>query len=217
MKLFSYRICPFCAKVRAVARYRDIPVNIVEVNPLTKAQISFSKHRKVPIAVIDDDVIVESDRIVDRILGDEPVTPEARKWSRWASDDLALMMYPNLTRTPAECRAALAYADAAFPPLEALAVKWIGGWGMSLAHSKVKKKYGIVDERAALADRLRVWEDYLQARAADRLDLGDLAVFGVLGALDGTQAHADVMHHHPKIKSWFDKVDAALPPLRHYT
>lgn len=65
-------------------------------------------------------------------------------------------------------------------------MRWIGALGMSLAHSKIKKKYGIENERAALLDRLSAWEDALQAgpfrSGRGEPDLGDIAVYGVLGA-----------------------------------
>lgn len=65
-------------------------------------------------------------------------------------------------------------------------MRWIGALGMSLAHSKIKKKYGIENERAALGNRLAVWEDALQTgpfrSGRPKPDLGDIAVYGVLGA-----------------------------------
>ena len=62
-------------------------------------------------------------------------------------------MYLNMTRTYAECRAALAYVDRARllgrrrVPREARrrAVR---------AHGKIKRKHGIDDERAALWERV---------------------------------------------------------------
>ncbi|KAJ8606379.1 hypothetical protein CTAYLR_009325 [Chrysophaeum taylorii] len=221
MTLYAYRICPFCCKVKAAARASRVAIKTVEVNPLTKSQIAFSRdHRKVPIAVFQDGrVLVESDRIVDELVRDaEPAfkSDEARHWSRWASQDLALMIYPNITRSFSECRETLAYADEAFSPLEAWAVRWIGAAGMSLAHSKVKRKYGIEDERDALRRRLDEWNDQVELgpfRAGHPApDLGDVAVFGVLGAVAGTRAHAEIMSDYPAIAAWATAVDAALPP-----
>lgn len=220
MSLYTYRICPFCCKVKAAARYAKVEIANVEVNPLTKSQISFSRdHRKVPIAVTrDGNVVVESERIIDRILADAPsefVSDDARKWSKWASEELAVMMYPNITRSFEECRETLAYADEAFGALEAMSIRWIGAFGMSMAHSKIKRKYGIVDERESLQQRLDVWDEALgdgPFRAGNEVpDLGDVAVFGVLDAVSGTRAHDDVMRRNPKIADWAKAVDTALP------
>lgn len=46
--LYQYQNCPFCGKVRAFLDFYGIDYTIVEVNPLWKKEISFSKYRKVP-------------------------------------------------------------------------------------------------------------------------------------------------------------------------
>ena len=46
--LYQYQNCPFCGKVRAFLDYYGVDYTIVEVNPLWKKEISFSKYRKVP-------------------------------------------------------------------------------------------------------------------------------------------------------------------------
>jgi len=222
LALFSYKICPFCAKVKAVARHAGIALHTIEVNPLTKSQISWSKdHRKVPIAVMDDGrVVVESDLIVEELLklsapDDVFASAEAQKWSKWATNDLALMMYPNITRNFAECREALAYADTSFGMVDATLIRTVGALGMSFAHGKIKKKYGIVDERASMWERLDVWEKQVGSasfRGGKAPDLGDVAVFGVLDALKGLSAHSEITEKSIKLKSWLADMDAALPP-----
>ena len=54
VKLYQYQTCPFCCKVRAALDYYGIDYEIVEVNPLTRKEIAFSKYRKVPIVIIGD-------------------------------------------------------------------------------------------------------------------------------------------------------------------
>ncbi|RWS10990.1 prostaglandin E synthase 2-like protein [Dinothrombium tinctorium] len=51
--LLQYQTCPFCCKVRAFLDYYGIPYDIVEVNPVLRSQIKFSKYRKVPIVLVD--------------------------------------------------------------------------------------------------------------------------------------------------------------------
>jgi hypothetical protein len=41
VKLYQYQICPFCNKVKAVLGYAGIDHEIVEVNPLTKAELKW--------------------------------------------------------------------------------------------------------------------------------------------------------------------------------
>lgn len=52
--LYQYHTCPFCCKVRAFLDYYGIEYSIVEVNPLSKKEVKFSKsYRKVPIAIVN--------------------------------------------------------------------------------------------------------------------------------------------------------------------
>ena len=52
--LYQYQNCPFCGKVRAFLNYYGIKYNMVEVSPLWKSEISFSKYKKVPLVIADD-------------------------------------------------------------------------------------------------------------------------------------------------------------------
>lgn len=55
LSLFQYQTCPFCCKVRAFLEYYGIPYDVVEVNPVLRQQIKFSKYKKVPILLIEDE------------------------------------------------------------------------------------------------------------------------------------------------------------------
>ena len=52
--LYQYQNCPFCGKVRAFLDYYGFKYDVVEVNPLWKREISFSKYRKVPFIIAED-------------------------------------------------------------------------------------------------------------------------------------------------------------------
>jgi glutaredoxin len=58
IKLYQYQTCPFCCKTRAFLDYYGIDYEIVEVNPLFRREIKFSKYRKVPFIVCGDDAQV---------------------------------------------------------------------------------------------------------------------------------------------------------------
>jgi len=55
VRLYQYESCPFCRKVRSCLDYNDVPYEIVEVNPLTKAESKqvASDYKKVPILRVD--------------------------------------------------------------------------------------------------------------------------------------------------------------------
>lgn len=50
--LYQFASCPFCNKVRTFLDYYGMKYNIVEVDPLFKNEIKFSKLKKVPIVII---------------------------------------------------------------------------------------------------------------------------------------------------------------------
>lgn len=58
VKLYQYQTCPFCCKTRAFLDYYGINYEVVEVNPLFRREIKFSKYRKVPFIICGDDVQV---------------------------------------------------------------------------------------------------------------------------------------------------------------
>lgn len=57
LTLYQYKTCPFCSKVRAFLDYYGLPYEIVEVNPVMRQEIKWSTYRKVPILMVDDDMV----------------------------------------------------------------------------------------------------------------------------------------------------------------
>lgn len=55
--LYQYKTCPFCSKVRAFLDFYGLPYEIVEVNPVMRQEIKWSAYRKVPILMVDDEVV----------------------------------------------------------------------------------------------------------------------------------------------------------------
>ena len=59
--------------VRNAAKDLDvpqIPYRAVEVNPLTKKELKWSAHRKVPVAMLDEEVLLDSSVIVSRLAAE---------------------------------------------------------------------------------------------------------------------------------------------------
>lgn len=57
LTLYQYKTCPFCSKVRAFLDYHGLPYEIVEVNPVMRQEIKWSAYRKVPILMVNSDVV----------------------------------------------------------------------------------------------------------------------------------------------------------------
>ena len=90
----------------------------------------------------------------------------------------------------------------------------LGPVAMWAAQGKIKKKYDIDDERAALFDALYAWADAVDASASDFVGGGtpsvaDLCVFGCIRAIDGLDTHTEVVTD-PRIRTWYDAMVEAV-------
>lgn len=231
LRLYQYRICPFCNKVKATLDFLQRPYQPMEVNPLTRSQIKFSKdYKKVPIAVFNDsEVVGDSSKIVDRILAEPEAfkrtgldlehfqSADARHWADWVDRSFAVCVYPNITRSVGECWKALGYLHSApgFSSLSAFGIQAVGSVGMSMAHGKIKKKYGMTDERAALYERVEEWSDAVGKgpfRGGAVPDLSDLAVYGCIRGL-GTLPIREELLQHGRFGPWLQRMEAELGPV----
>ncbi|KAK5968376.1 Prostaglandin E synthase 2 [Trichostrongylus colubriformis] len=68
LRLYQYQSCPFCCKVRAFLDYYGFSYEVVEVNPVTKTQMSFSKdYKKVPVITSNEITFKESSLIISQL------------------------------------------------------------------------------------------------------------------------------------------------------
>eukprot|EP01039_Chlorochromonas_danica_P001588 gene1588-1734_t len=215
--VYQYKICPFCHRVKAYLDYLQIPYETVEVNPLTKAELSFSEYKKVPIAKIDDAVLNGSDVIISRISSThasdkvkELMTEDTEKWMEWSEKRLAILLYPNITRTFAESWQCFSYAEDVneWSAVQRLLVRTSGPVAMFFANGRIKKKYSIQDERAELLAVLDEWTEAVGEKRflhGEKITMPDLMVFGVLRAIEGCPTF-DVVMEKPAVKKWYDAV-----------
>lgn len=118
------RMCPFrfdCSRPRhdssIPTHLPDSPLSpFPKVNPLTKKEIKFSKdYRKVPIVRMGGEILKDSPVIIDALLSrlreagamsDEEYavfcSADAEKWATWADKQLAVLLFPNITRNFSE-------------------------------------------------------------------------------------------------------------------
>lgn len=64
LTLYQYKTCPFCSKTRAFLDYYGLPYEIVEVNPVMRQEIKWSTYRKVPILMVNDEMVRRGKNIV---------------------------------------------------------------------------------------------------------------------------------------------------------
>mmetsp|Transcript_14576 Transcript_14576/g.21510 ORF Transcript_14576/g.21510 Transcript_14576/m.21510 type:complete len:316 (+) Transcript_14576:128-1075(+) len=181
--LYQYAICPFCNRAKVFLSYASQSYDIVEVNPLTKAELKpwSGDYKKVPIAKINSAQINGSKEIIHALANEPSIRSaidtrhtnsqmttmddfihgtSAKQWTEFADDDLAGLLYPNICRTLVDSYAAFGYVKdvPTFSTLQKLSIQGIGSVAMYIAASKIKSKRGITDEREALHTALSRFE-----------------------------------------------------------
>ncbi|CDP08899.1 unnamed protein product [Coffea canephora] len=221
--LYQYEACPFCNKVKAFLDYYDIPYKIVEVNPLSKKEIKWSAYKKVPILMVDGEQMVDSSAIIDKLFQkthpNVPVKPspeadEEKKWREWVDNHLVHMLSPNIYRNTSEALESFEYitSHGNFSFTERIAAKYAGAAAMYFVSKKLKKKYNISDERAALYEAAETWVDALNGRdflGGAKPNLADLAVFGVLRPIRYLKSGKDMVEH-TRIGDWYSRMETAV-------
>ncbi|XP_071734709.1 uncharacterized protein [Rutidosis leptorrhynchoides] len=219
--LYQYEACPFCNKVKAFLDYYDVPYKVVEVNPFSKKEIKWSEYKKVPILMVDGEPLVDSSAIIDQ-LGNKFTTvnalstndDEEKKWRRWVDDHLVHMLSPNIYRNTSEALESFDYIanHGNFSVTEKYTVKYAGAAAMYFVSKKLKKKYNITDERAALYDAAETWVAALDGRdflGGSKPNLADLAVFGVLRPIRYLRSGKDMVEH-TRIGEWYSRMESAV-------
>ncbi|KAK8945977.1 hypothetical protein KSP40_PGU018503 [Platanthera guangdongensis] len=217
--LYQYEACPFCNKVKAFLDYHDIPYKVVEVNPFGKKEIKWSDYKKVPILVVDGEQLVESSDIIDKlnqkIHPENAITDEEEsKWRRWVDEHLVHVLSPNIYRTIPEALESFEYitTHGNFKFHERLTAKYAGATVMYLVSKKLKKKYNITDERAALYEAAETWSKAVDGRdflGGSRPNLADLSVFGVLRPIRYLKAGREMVEN-TSIGEWYRRMESAV-------
>ncbi|XP_047340562.1 prostaglandin E synthase 2-like [Impatiens glandulifera] len=221
--LYQYEACPFCNKVKAFLDYYDIPYKVVEVNPISKKEIKWSEYKKVPILVVDGQTLVDSSDIIDKLsdrihpkktAGSIPEDDEEIKWRRWVDNHLVHVLSPNIYRNTSEALESFDYitSNGNFSFTEKLTVKYAGAAAMYFVSKKLKKKYNITDERAALYEAAETWVDALDGRdflGGSKPNIADLAVYGVLRPIRYLRSGKDMVTH-TRIGDWYTRMEKAV-------
>ncbi|CAJ2641934.1 unnamed protein product [Trifolium pratense] len=221
--LYQYEACPFCNKVKAFLDYYDIPYKVVEVNPLSKKEIKWSEYKKVPIVMVDGEQLNDSSAIIDklgeRILSKKKADStseedEETKWRRWVDNHLVHVLSPNIYRNTSEALESFDYitSNGNFSFMEKISVKYAGAAAMYFVSKKLKKKYNITDERAALYEAAETWVDALNGReflGGSKPNFADLAVFGVLRPIRYLRSGKDMVEH-TRIGEWYTRMESVV-------
>ncbi|GER57004.1 glutathione S-transferase family protein [Striga asiatica] len=220
--LYQYEACPFCNKVKAFLDYYDIAYKVVEVNPISKNEIKWSDYKKVPILMVDGEQLVDSSDIINRlskkIHQDEAIDSdgEEKTWRSWVDNHLVHLLSPNIYRNSSEALESFDYitSHGNFSFTEKITAKYAGAAAMYFVSKKLKKKYNITDERAALYEAAETWVEALNGRdflGGTKPNLADLAVFGVLRPIRYLKSGRDMVEH-TRIGDWYSRMETTVGP-----
>ncbi|OIT38829.1 PREDICTED: prostaglandin E synthase 2 [Nicotiana attenuata] len=218
--LYQYEACPFCNKVKAFLDYYDIPYKIIEVNPISKKEIKWSDYQKVPIVIVDGETLLDSSEIIDKLfekvrsVDSTSDADEESKWRKWVDNHLVHVLAPNIYRTTSEALESFEYitSHGNFGFTERFTVKYGGAASMYFVSKRLKKKYNITDERAALYEAAETWVDALKGRdflGGSKPNLADLAVYGVLRPIRYLKSGRDMVEN-TRIGDWYSRMESAV-------
>lgn len=232
--LYQYKICPYCNRVKALLEYLDIEYTSIEVSPLTKSQLKSTSYKKVPVAKINDEILGDSALIVNyfinpnsniissRKLPKDFIPSDSEKWMEWSDRKLAVMLYPNITRSFKESWECFEYTNNvqewSYP--ERKVTHLAGAFFMMLANGKIKKKYGIVKEREELMAVLTDWTQAVGKKLflhGNNITLPDLMVYGVLKSIQGLQTFNEIMSENKDLADWYTRVEIDILKNKHST
>ncbi len=156
LTLYQYAICPYCNIAKAILNYTKTPFQLKEVNPLTKKELKSlpdTEYRKVPILLVKTESDIQqingSESIVNHFLSTSEIDTtsiSSQKWTAFARDDLAPLLYPNLCNTLGNSYAAFGYVHSVNSPftlVERYSIQIFGSVAMYLAASKIKSTWMI--------------------------------------------------------------------------
>lgn len=249
--LYQYEVCPFCCKVKAFLDYHKLPYRVVEVNPLTKAELKWSEYKKVPVVLLDEKQQVnDSSAIISRLDAEIKAVEKSRemagrktgglklrndksrtlggfedvlrsskeeeeRWRRWVDERFVRVITVNIYRTARESWQTFDYITdhGNFTWFQREAARIAGSTMMWALSSRLKKKYGIEgDVREVLFACADEWSEAVgngKFLGGDTPNLADLAVFGVIRSVVGTDTFMD-LQHKTSISPWYERMMTAV-------
>jgi len=146
---------------------------------------------------------------------------EERRWRKWTDEVLVHTLSPNVYRSPGEALAAFQWFEKVgnweelFQAWERFLVIYFGAAVMYIIGKRLKKRHNLKDDvRESLYDECNHWMKGIKKKGTpfmggDQPNLADLAVFGVLSAIQGCQAFQDA-RERTSIGIWFDRMSETV-------
>lgn len=228
-KLYQYYACPFSWKVRALLQYKQIPFEVVEVHPLNKKEIQFSKdYKKVPIFVDSNGKQVNDSTQIMRYIDEhypqhrvfQTETPYKEKEEEYLlfSQELVSALPPVIYQTWASSWDAFAYISrvSKFSWWQKGLIRLAGTAVMHMVARKKAQSKGITDPEAHFKSKLEELQEHLTHKYLlhdTQVCAADLAIWGILRSIEDLEVFS-VLNQFPKLLQWYRTVgDHILPPV----
>jgi microsomal prostaglandin-E synthase 2 len=222
--LYQFELCPYCHKVKAGLEAKGIAYEKVDVHPRTKKELPplpEGTARKVPVIRIGDDVVQESNAILDALEVHFPDAPalmptdpsqreKCEAIARWVDDDLVQILPTVIYGTwwEAAKSAQVMARTTNLGRIENLMVRGGGALVMHQVARRIIKKRGGRRPEAMLdeaLDRIEAWlgeDPFLCGEAVSR---ADVTVHGAMTCVRDFDVF-DEMMKRPSIASWYGRV-----------
>eukprot|EP00658_Telonema_sp_P-2_P081872 TRINITY_DN8504_c0_g1_i6.p1 TRINITY_DN8504_c0_g1~~TRINITY_DN8504_c0_g1_i6.p1 ORF type:complete len:235 (+),score=74.68 TRINITY_DN8504_c0_g1_i6:74-778(+) len=188
------------------------------------------RYKKVPVVLLHDAgntrQLNDSGAIIDELTQKllaagkfRGAESDTSKWSEWVDTKLVQALTVSIYRTPEESLQAMSYITA-HPELSwQLVTKYVSaGLMYTISKMKLKKKYGITDERANLYQVLEEWAGAVGERkylGGDLPSRADIEVFGMVRAIQGMDTFDD-LQKNTSITRWYHDMQAVVEQHRDF-
>ncbi len=225
-KLYQYTACPFCCKVRALLHYKKISYEAIEVHPISKKEIDFSKdYRKVPIFIDEQGVQVNDSskimRHIERFHPEQQVFERDSErssletlWLIWADEKLVRALPPLIYATWPDAYRAFKYISEVgqFSPIQKIGIRLSGTIIMKLVAKKLAKKQMIENPQKHLGNLLNEWAKAIQGLEFLGINYpngSDISIFGILSSIESLPGFK-VIEANKKVYQWYCSVKQAI-------
>jgi microsomal prostaglandin-E synthase 2 len=214
LKLYQFSACPFCWKVKVLLDYRGVPYETVEVDPMSKKELDFTDHKKVPVLRDGDKVITESSEIMAYLNTKFEISPPAADeadWCTWVDKTLVHYFPPIIHK---DFKTSYQTIDKITPAgkggrIKRQLTRIVGAAIMSKVAKKKAHKLGITDPEAEMKQAVDHWVNQgLKGRAfygGDKPSLADLSVFGVFRSTEELDIVDMACTHQPSFAAWYQE------------
>eukprot|EP00760_Papus_ankaliazontas_P007756 PhM_4_TR13506/c0_g2_i1/m.24363/K05309/PTGES2; microsomal prostaglandin-E synthase 2 len=229
--IYQLTTCPFCNRVKAFLNANGIKYKIVEVDPLTMAELKDKKYQLVPQL----DVVIggkepgsvqkvfnlldsyEIGAILGPLYGHSLVEGDVEKWRRWSGEVLARFLAINVgVNIVDSSKFILGHQTLSL----GRKLKYVGAGGIMfiMAHKVVAPKlqklgYETKDPLKGMEDELQKWSTRVGENGFHggvNPSLADMDVYGILQCVRGHKLYSKIMSDLPALAAWSERMDAVV-------